>query len=373
MIRIVAVALVALSLALGASAQAQGTLAKWTFDEDTTTWQSIDPAAKLQVTKDQPAVRIAGMGVAEYAYEVTAGKLAGVMTEANADLSKAKSLRFWLRASTATVLVVTLAEKDGSNYIAAFSSLPDVWQDISLDLSGFALSDDSQDENNLLDPGQIASLGLVDVSSFLVDMAAKAPFMIPPELGPRKLWLDDVSVDTEPVLPRWETVEVNGLQAVRLESFESMPLQWMMISGGAAKIAYDDQMHTHGNLSLRLTYDLPAGKLVGMLTGPATAPIAKALRLRLSVRSEAATTLMVGLKEKDGSQYNYPLPVTAGQEMHVADLPLTEFKLGDDSTDENGKLDLGQVSELQIMDMSGILGQPVGHNTLWLDDILFIE
>ena len=373
MFRTAVVALVTLSVWLAGSAQAQGTLAKWTFDEDMATWQSVDPAAKLQVTKDQPAVRIEGMGVAEYACEITAGKLAGLMTEVTADLAKAKSLRFWLRTSTPTVLILTLGEKDGSSYIAAFSSLPDVWQDISLDFSSFALSDDSQDENNLLDPGQIASLGLVDVSSFLVDLAAKAPFLIPPELGPRKLWLDDVSVDSEPVLPRWEAAEVGGLKGVRLESFESLPLQWLMISGGATKIAYDDQVHTHGNLSLRVTYDLPAGKLVGMLTGPATAPIAKALRLRLSVRSEAATTLMVGLKEKDGSQYNYPLPVAAGQELRVVDLPLTEFKLGDDSADENGKLDLGQVSEFSVSDMSGILGQPVGHNTLWLDDILFIE
>jgi hypothetical protein len=109
------------------------------------------------------------------------------------------------------------------------------------------------------------------------------------------------------------------------------------------------------------------------MTSPGTAPIGSALRLRVSLRSEAKTTLLIGLKEEDGSQYNALLPVEAGQELKAVDLPLAEFKLGDDSADEDGKLSPAEVSEFGISDASGIMGQPVGHNTLWLDDILLFD
>jgi len=166
---------------------------------------------------------------------------------------------------------------------------------------------------------------------------------------------------------------VNGLKGVRLESFEGLPLQWLVMSPGATQVAYDDQVKADGDLSLRATYDVPAGKLMGLLTNPGAAPIAKALRLQLSLRSSAKTTLLIGLKEADESQYSFPLPVEAGEEHKTVDLPLAEFKLGDDSSDEDGKLTLAEVSELSVLDVSAILGQPVGKNTLWLDNILFLE
>lgn len=353
---------------------AQGAVVEWAFEADTGQWQSIDPSAQLTLTREQPAVRIEGEGVAQYAYEIAVGKMAGLATEVTVDTARAKSIRLWLRSSVPTMCLLSLSEKDGSNYMTAFASLGDVWQDIAVDLSEFKLTDDSQDENGLLDPGQVGGLGIIDASSFLLQMAAQVPFLVPPATGPRKLWLDDVAIDSEGVLPRWEAVEVDGLKGVRLESFEGMPLQWLAISGGAMKLSYDDQVKTHGNLSLKLEYSLPPGKLVGLLTSPGTAPIGNALRLRLSVRSEApSATLMIGLKEDDGSQYSYMLPVAAGQEMKAVDLPLTEFKLGDDSSDEDGKLTLAEVNEFQISDLSGLIGQETAQNTLWLDDILFLE
>lgn len=248
-----------------------------------------------------------------------------------------------------------------------------MWQDIALDFTEFQLSDESEDENGLLDPGQIAGVGLIDASSFVLQMAANVPFLVPPEAGPRKFWLDDVAIDSESVLPRWETVDMDGLKGVRLDSFEGLPLQWLMISGPTTDIGYDDQFKSHGNLSLRLRYSLPAGKLLGVLTSPGTAPIGNALRLRLGLRSAVQAMLLIGLKEDDGSQYNYQLPVAPGETLQTVDLPLTEFRLGDDSADEDGKLSLAEVKEFQITDLTAVASQATQQNTLWLDDIVFLE
>ncbi|NPV49115.1 MAG: hypothetical protein HPY69_19400 [Armatimonadetes bacterium] len=351
----------------------QGGVVQWAFEGDTASWQSLDPAAHLSVTKEQAVARVAGASVAEYAYEIAAGKLSGVATEITADTAPARSVRLWLRTSVPTLCLLSLTERDGSNYMAAFSSLGQVWQDIALDFSEFQLSDDSQDENGLLDPGQVGGLGLIDASSFVLQMAANIPFLVPPEAGSRKFWLDDVALDSESVLPRWETVEVGGLKGVRLDSFEGLPLQWLMISGPAMAIGYDDQVKSHGNLSLRLQYNLPAGKLLGLLTSPGTAPVGTALRLRLGLRSAAQATLLIGLKEEDGSQYNYALPLAPGETLQSVDLPLTEFKLGDDSADEDGKLTLAEVKELQVTDLTAVANQAAQVNTLWLDDIVFLD
>ncbi len=365
--------MIALGLSALSASWAQGTVIEWSFEAGLNGWSSVDPAGRLDVTYDATIARVAGGGVAEYVHEAAVGKLGGIAVQLMVDTARAKSVRFWLRTSAPTLMLASLTEKDGSNYHAPFQSLANVWQDISLDLSDFRLGEDSQDENSLLDPGQINAIGLLDGTAFAAAIAAQVPFLVPPELGQRKLWFDDLALDTESVAPRWETAEVNGLKGVRLESFEGLPLQWLVMSPGATQVAYDDQVKADGDLSLRATYDVPAGKLMGLLTNPGAAPIAKALRLQLSLRSSAKTTLLIGLKEADESQYSFPLPVEAGEEHKTVDLPLAEFKLGDDSSDEDGKLTLAEVSELSVLDVSAILGQPVGKNTLWLDNILFLE
>jgi len=85
-----------------------------------------------------------------------------------ADLSRAERLRLNLRMSQKSLVLVSVKEKDGSEY--RHTIMPDQsegWQALDLALTDLTLTDDSKDENNMLDPGQIKEISLLDASAFL--------------------------------------------------------------------------------------------------------------------------------------------------------------------------------------------------------------
>jgi hypothetical protein len=369
---------VAAALCLAGSAPAQapapGALVSWSFDDGTAPWQSADPEGSLTTTEDANVTRGQGHGaMLEYSYTATPGKLGGVFGATEAALDGAKSLRFWLRSSEPTIVLAAVTEADGSAYHSVLMSLPDRWQEVALDFGEFRLGDDSTDENGRLDPGQIRSLGIVDAAGFLAQMAAQVPFLMSPELGPRVFWLDDVSVSTEAVPPRWSETQVDGKRAVRLDSFETSPLQWMALAGKGLVLDYDRDYKAEGQFSLRLQYDLPPDKIMGIMTSPQGPDLTGMKHLRLWIMSEAATTVLVSLKERDGSNYAQMVELQPGDKLAPFDLNLADFNLGNDATDENGRLDLDEVTEFSIADVSVMGGKPVGVNTLWIDDIVFTE
>lgn len=83
----------------------------------------------------------------------------------------------------------------------------------------------------------------------------------------------------------------------------------------------------------------------------------------------APITLMVGLKERDGSEYNAVVQVGTAGAWALHRLSPTEFDLDDDGEDENDALDLDQVREFSLVDVTGMFQQGAGENTVWLDDI----
>jgi hypothetical protein len=349
-------------------------VAPWTFEEGPGPFGSADPAAAMTTTVDANIVRGAEAGAAlEYAFTAAAGQLAGIFGPTEGDLTLLKTVRFYLRSSETGIMLVALNEADGSNYHAAFTSLPDRWQEIALDLSEFALGDDSTDENGRLDPGQIVGLGIVDATGFIAAMAQQMPMLVAPELGRRVFWLDDVSLEADGIPPRWSETQIDGRRAVRLDSFEVSPLQWLALAGQGLTIDYDDEQKAEGDLSLRLQYDLPPGKILGILTAPTGPDLTGLTCLRVWLMSEVEATVIISMKERDGSEYTQFIELAAGDELQPYEFDLASFTLSDDSQDENGRLDLTQVKELSIADVSVLSGKTVPTNTLWLDDLTFIE
>ena len=55
------------------------------------------------------------------------------------------------------------------------------------------------------------------------------------------------------------------------------------------------------------------------------------------------------------------------------DLAFGELSLGNDSADENGQFDPAQAKQITIGDISAMAGNPVPVNTLWIDNVLFME
>lgn len=87
--------------------------------------------------------------------------------------------------------------------------------------------------------------------------------------------------------------------------------------------------------------------------------------LRLHLKTERATTIVVGIIEADGSAYNKPIETREAQWMQVV-VPFADLALADDAKDENGRLDLGQVRALVIIDAAGFLSSTTGDRRLWL-------
>lgn len=84
-----------------------------------------------------------------------------------ADVSKADRFRASLRMSQKSLVIISLKERDGSEY--SHIIMPDQsegWQSLDLVLSDFTLGNDSRDENNVLDAGQIKEISIVDASPF---------------------------------------------------------------------------------------------------------------------------------------------------------------------------------------------------------------
>ena len=244
---------------------------------------------------------------------------------------------------------------------------------MSLDLSDFTLGDDSTDENEQLDPDQVQAIMIADVVTMLAILADQIPFIIAPDMSPRMLWLDDLWVDVQGVDPRWVAFDVDGEKGVQVDSFESAPLQWMMLAGSGIEAAYDDELKAEGEFSMRVSYDLPPNKAFAMLTSLGGIPVAGTTGMRISLLSEVETTLLLEIEELDKSKYQTMIPLTTGDEFDTVELAWAEFTLSEDSTDENGQLDITQAKQILFADISAITEAPVALNTIWLDDLVLFE
>ena len=102
--------------------------------------------------------------------------------------------------------------------------------------------------------------------------------------------------------------------------------------------------------------------------------------IEFAVAAAFSTPVGVILREEDASSYMVPVWAEAGR-WNKCRLALSDFVLSSDSTDENGRLDPGQISHLAFADVSILaraLAQkglpvyvpPLDEMSLWLDDIV---
>lgn len=359
---------------LTAGSTAQEPVLTWSFDEDAGSWQSMDPAGHVLVTTDANVIRSEETGgVLEHAYTPAIGAISAMISPIETGLAGGQSLRCWVKTTDYAMVATALAESDGSRYLASFASLPDQWQEVVLNLDEFVLTGDTEDENGRLDPEQVNALMLGDLISFLAEAAQSIPFIVAPDLEPRMMWVDEFSVVSDSVPPRWAETDVAGIRAVRVDGFESWPLHWFSLAGKGVAIAYDGERKAEGSLSLRLTYDLPAGKAFGALTPLRGLPLTGMENLSLAVMSEMPILLLVELKEADESKYRTMVQMEARDEFETLQVSLNDLAVGDDSSDENGRLDMDQVVEMTVADVSAMAQMPVTANTLWIDDVVFTE
>jgi len=195
---IVVVALLLVFRSLGAKPQP----VKYTFEETTEEWVPVPSATAgdetLSLTDETADVKV-GKHSLKIHYKTEQGKIAGIVHPVNGVIGG--GVRVWLKTDSAATLVLGLVEKDGSAYMRPVQTLANDWLHAELPFSAFTLSNDSKDENGVLDLEQVGTLIVADAAGFMPGAGVE-----------RTLWMDDYEISSDfqtekpkPYIPLLET------------------------------------------------------------------------------------------------------------------------------------------------------------------------
>ncbi len=126
----------------------------------------------------------------------------------------------------------------------------------------------------------------------------------------------------------------------------------------------EEGMAKEGAGALALSYTLEPGKIP--LTVRMSPPINR-LSLWISTLNRPAD-VVVGVQERDRSDYNTMLHIEPGEGWRHLDFDLAQFVLSDDSKDENDRLDFHQIRSVAVVDIAGFMGGE-GENVLLIDEV----
>jgi hypothetical protein len=325
-----------------------------------------------------------------YTYKVEPGPIRSLMAPAKIPDS-AKKLDFWIRGTAQTVVGLAVGEADGSSYRLSIHVPPHEWTHVSANLSEIPLDENGTDENGKLDPDQVNHIGLLDLGTFLVNAPGGA---LAVQQGQRQLWLDGLRFSPETSVQAAGVVKAGTTSSLLIDNFEADGTRWM-----PARITFGPQLAFEifpaetslkimteaaapgdaktptdpGGKGLRYSYKRGAMEVFALTRNIQSPEMAKATRLRISVRASQKSLLVIMVKEKDDSEYNHTIMPDQSEGWQSLDVALSELALGNDSKDENNQLDPGQIKDITILDGSALLGPALnqGDTTLELDAISF--
>jgi len=197
-------------------------------------------------------------------------------------------------------------------------------------------------------------MGFIDASFFLTGLteaAAGAGIVFPKfEAGENELWLDDVKLTDEQPSPTADLLTDDG---------GSVP-DFLSLFGTAASIARLPS-GLAGKPCWQIRYSLGQREIAGLFRGVGTGALAGSAGLHVSLQVSAHTLLAVQVKERDGSEYTTVLDLPPGR-IEDRELPWPDFRQGDNSTDENGRLDVDQIREVNVLDATNAFGGGGPHD-----------
>lgn len=345
-------------------AKDSNSLLKETFADDLGGWQVLGPSAKVAVYVDAE-LKAPSPGTLRMKYGIEKGQFNLLLHSVSGDLMKqAQSIRFWARSDQSTTVALVLAEEEGGRYIATAHLDANKWQEIELSIYDFALStgpDDPKDPNGKMDLEKVTTVGFVDLAQMFATETLPG---VPAPNGSRTLYLDDFEISKQSVAAS-TTSQGDDL---RIDSFAHPQLAWLGIGVSALGRSTGSPLSTPG---LRADYEQASGKPVILLRNLNPWVLTQSKTLTFEAASSKGSKLIVQLEESSGGKYNATVDIPAdAMKATAVSLSFADFKPSDDSKDDNGKLDLGQVKSLIVIDASGLFGSGSGQNTLWLGNLL---
>lgn len=349
---------------------------------------AADTAATATVVKELAKT---GQGALSYSYKLEAAAFHALVAETKLPAGT-QSMTLALRSSVRTVVMLSLREEDGSSYELPAYVPAHEWVTVSANLSEFRPGTDGKDENEKLDVDQIRQIAVLDIANIFVN---SPPGTLTTDLtAQRQIFLDDLKFSAERVTQASGDVTVAGQKARLLGNFESGLVDWLVarVTIGNNTPAFDLFPESAtlkilteaaapgpgktpldpGGKGLRISYKRGAQEIFAFVRSFENQPLpATADRLRLSINAAQKSMLLIQVKEKDDSEYQYVIAPDNSMGWQNLDLPLTSFTLGDNSKDENQKLDPDQIKELSILDASAFVGLGATDTTLDLDAVYF--
>lgn len=349
---------------------------------------AADTASTVTVVKELAKT---GKGALSYSFKPEAAAFHALVAEAKLPAGT-QSVTLWMRSSVRTVLMLTLREEDGSSYELPAYVPAHEWVPVSANLSEFRPGGDSKDENDKLDADQVRQIAVLDIANMLANTPPGA--LATDVTSQRQLFLDDLKLSADRLPQVSGDVTVAGQKARLLGNFESSLVDWLSarVTIGGNGPAFDLFPESAslkvlseaaapgpgktpldpGGKGLRISYKRGAQEVFAFVRSFENYPLpATADRLRLSINASQKSMLLIQVKEKDDSEYQYVIAPDNSTGWQNLDLPLSSLTLGDNSKDENNKLDPEQIKELSILDASAFAGLGATDVTLDLDAVYF--
>ncbi|GAB4453883.1 MAG: hypothetical protein OHK0029_07570 [Armatimonadaceae bacterium] len=345
------------------------TILRTAFEKDTNGWISIGEKANVSLDSDT----VTGTKFLRYDYAVEKGNFSILILPINEnEVAAAQTIRFKVKTDYPTTLGVVLqereADKDRGRYLAVLYSPGGEWQEVALSTTDFVLSqgkDDPYDPNGKLDMNLVQGVGLIDLKQ-MIAQGEDNPIsdLMGLKRGSHKLWMKDFQITTE-VLPG---ASFYSKSDSRLDTFGHPQVGWLGF--GEVKLSTHTGSPIEGR-GLKAVYPHGPGKIGAMVRGIPQGRLAGKQRLQLTLTSEKPTTVAVQVEERGGGKYNAVLDVPGGKTPKEFVVSFADFTPADDSKDDNNKLDLGEVHQVVLVDISGLLGsaKEAGENTLFINGL----
>lgn len=365
------------SLGIRASAQpltGDGPLFRQTFENgDTGGWMVFGGDKGKLSFATEPADVKEGKSALRFEYNIAKGAMTALLlappTAPNAETLNIKSVSCWVKADYNAPLAFILQEMDGGRYIYLCTAPKDKWQHIEVAPSEFVLSEDKDspdDPNKKLDLDKVMALAIGDMGQFFAQ-DEKMAAMLNIRMGAHTLLLDDmVAGREEPPRTKREPLP-RGV--TEIDGFLHPQVGWIGLGDMGLSIARDEA----GEPTLQATYRQEINKVAGLARRVPRGTLKGMERITFRVASNNPAALFVQLEEPGGGKYQAPLLLHGDEKVVDASLPLAGFKAAQDSKDENNKLDLEQVNQLMIMDITGMINFGEGENSLWLRELRLVE
>jgi hypothetical protein len=341
-----------------------------TFEEGVSGWTAMGTNSKVALTREAAYVK-EGKAALQFDYAVGKGEMGALMLPtSDGALAKTKSFHFWVRADHTTTLAVALQEKQGGRYSALFMAPKDGWQQVELALSDFILGegkDDPKDPDNQLDLDQVEGVGITDLAQVFAQIEDDTlRELLGGQPGSHTLYLDDFAVSDE-ALPEAATA-ADG--EVRLDRFDRPQLQWLAVGDVLLSAVRGAGLgEARAESGLKAEYRQGPGKIAGLVRHLPHGKLSGMERVMLDVASARPTEIVVQVEEKSGGKYNKQVSIPGDSKVQKLSLAFSEFTASGDSKDDNARLDLDQVTQILILDLSGFTGVEEGDNTLRVSNL----